>query len=465
MIPQAGKDLQDAPRLGGRGTDPPSEIVGWIESSAEGRVARLVRLPGGNRREAWLVDVASETTLKKLFLRYDPADPEKSDDYFSLRREAEFYAALAPTAVAIPRLIGLHPSGGAMLTERVEGESSYMRIASADAKQAVALDLMRHLVSLHKVDLNSLASLPQDPRTSILDCTTHQIAIWEKLYRETDSIDPLIEYALRWLLKNIPAVKGLPRLVHGDAGPGNFLFSKNKVTALIDWELAHLGDPLEDLAWLSMRTTLEPFPDFVACLREYEAEMGEPVDLGRVRYHRVFVQWHVAIIRHRDHGEDRANSLISRALNRRLLVLAVAQASGVALPPFVRLDASDTPHSREFDSALTLLRDSVAPAVSDPFGAAKVKSVARLVKYLRQCDRLADAADAAERADLSVLMGQVENLGAARSGLAVRIRAGDFDDEALLAHFTRQTGRDTQLMEDAMGALAWRPFPSLEKNA
>lgn len=442
----------------------PDHLAAWIEATTGGAVARADRLPGGNRRQAWLVDIDRHGgDRESLFLRYEEPDPALEDDYFVLAREAGFYRALSDADVAIPRFVGLHPSGRAMMTARAAGDASYARSGAADARQAIAEDLVRHLARLHRIDPKSLRFLPEDVPETVGESIVREIGIWERIYLATGSTDALIEFGLRWLRANLPDAPEAPRLVHGDAGPGNFLFEGTTVTALIDWELAHVGDPHEDIAWLSMRTVLEPFPDFPACLDAYEHAAGRPLDRDRVRYHRVLVQWRVAIIRHRDHGADRANSLVSRALNRRLLVSAIAEAAGLPLPAAAPVEASDTPLAREYDAALAMLRDEIGPAVSAPFAVAKVKSVARILKYLRECDRLNDAHRREELSDLGGLLGACDDAGAGRRVLASRIGAGDFPDDRLLGHFARQVGRETQLMQTAMGSLAWRPFPPLER--
>jgi prepilin-type processing-associated H-X9-DG protein len=82
------------------------------------------------------------------------------------------------------------------------------------------------------------------------------------MYEETGRRDALIDLAFAWLDKHPPTPPDAPLLVHGDAGPGNFLFADGHLTALLDWELAHPGDPTEDLAWFSMRSAMGPVPDF-----------------------------------------------------------------------------------------------------------------------------------------------------------------------------------------------------------
>jgi aminoglycoside phosphotransferase (APT) family kinase protein len=78
--------------------------------------------------------------------------------------------------------------------------------------------------------------------------------------------------------------EGLVVLVQGVTGPGNFMYAGGRVVAVVDWELAHLGDPMDDIAWLTLRATQEPFPDLPARVGEYEALSGHAIDEPRVRY-------------------------------------------------------------------------------------------------------------------------------------------------------------------------------------
>ena len=106
-------------------------------------------------------------------------------------------------------------------------------------------------------------------------------------------------FSLRWLRDNIPPYDGPPVLVQGDTGPGNFMYLGGRVTAVVDWELAHLGDPMDDIAWLSLRATQEPFTDFPTRLREYETLSGNVVDEARVRYYQVMAETKLQVMSHR----------------------------------------------------------------------------------------------------------------------------------------------------------------------
>src|SRR3546814_13877110 len=79
-------------------------------------------------------------------------------------------------------------------------------------------------------------------------------------------------------------------IVHGDAGPGNFLYEGSRVTARLDWELVHYGDPMADLALLCLRMLFQDFVPLPQAFAAYEAAGGHRIDLARLRYWRLLFQ-------------------------------------------------------------------------------------------------------------------------------------------------------------------------------
>ena len=102
----------------------PHDLVAWIEEIGGGRLTRAHRKQGGARKEAWYVDIElPDGSGTELFLRYDRSDPLVTKDPWTLHREATVYMALQGTAVPVPRVLGVHPSVQAMLSERMAGEN------------------------------------------------------------------------------------------------------------------------------------------------------------------------------------------------------------------------------------------------------------------------------------------------------------------------------------------------------
>jgi hypothetical protein len=267
---------------------------------------------------------------------------------------------------------------------------------------------------------------------------------------------------------NIPDTGTLrPSLVQGDTGPGNFLHDGEHVTALLDFELAHFGDPMEDIAWVGTRNAQEPVPDFEHFIARYEAAAGTPVDRDRIRYHFLFAELRIAAL-----GAERAgtkqseleaehgNRLIYGALHRRLTVEALAAATHLSLPEAELPALADTDETRYFDAALHQMQHRIGPEIADPWASRLLKGVARLVKYLREVDRAGDSHREAELDDLERLLGY--RPPTARDGAAellARVRSREVSPADLLQYAANQVARRTQLIGPAMGVLATRHLP------
>jgi hypothetical protein len=284
----------------------------------------------------------------------------------------------------------------------------------------------------------------------IADHAGSEIAIWRAMYEETVRPDALLDVAFQWLEKHRPHEPRRVVLNHGDAGPGNFLFANGHLTALIDWEFAHFGDPMDDLAWFSMRCVMEPVPDYAACLKHYERLSGTAIDRVRLLYYRVLVSTRVVVIRHRNVTGEPANAIVSGALNRRLLVEALAAASGICVS-----------RTGLYDHVLGHLKEIIQMPAADGQIIAKAKSSAKVVKYLQASDRYADALEAADLAAIGALLGSIPvSVGAGRDALASAVRRGQISFADALAYFAGQSARDAQLAATASGGIAARHFPA-----
>lgn len=435
-----------------------AELRAWVESATGGQVSRWDAIAGGNRCWSWAVDVdRGQGRVEPLYLRYQPPRPPSAEPY-TVWREAAVYRALSKTAVRAPRLIAARHDHPAILTERAPGRADFRRLKDPAEKQAIALDFIDTLATLHASPLDPTSfGLPVS--ATMADAVAAEIAIWRAMYAETGRCDPLIELALGWLEAHLPPAMSPPAFVHGDAGPGNFLFENGRMTALIDWELAHPGDPVEDLAWFSMRCVMEPVPDFAACLAAYAAATGGPVDPVRLHYHRVFVSTRVVIIRHRNVTGEPGNSIVSRSLNRRLLVDALAAANGVVLPAPLLVDGPPTPRTGLYDTVIAELRDRVANVSDNPGVVSAAKNAAKALKYLREADRLGPAITAADAEAFAALPGMGAS-GDMDADLCRAVTRADLPLHVVLPFFAGRVAREAQLAALSSGGLATRTFPA-----
>jgi aminoglycoside phosphotransferase (APT) family kinase protein len=167
-------------------------------------------------------------------------------------------------------------------------------IADESEREALARDLCANLARLHRFDWKSsaLASFetPNGPR----DAARRQLEVWRGYYERSGADpSPMLVRALRELERRLPSLPetGPVSVVHGDFRTGNFLREGTSVRAVLDWEMVHLGDPLEDLAWAASRLwrgqtklagVLVPCDQFY---RMYEEAGGHPVDRERLRFY------------------------------------------------------------------------------------------------------------------------------------------------------------------------------------
>ncbi len=213
------------------------------------RIARATPLSAGASRLTSSVDVVADggPAVPLVLQRQRPGSPGGG----ALDVEARLLRAAYAGGVPVPRLVAVDPSGEALgapflLTERVEGETIPRRIFRnpdlAPARERFAADCGRILARIHALPLTDLPDLPR--RDELKELVGH-------LDNALDT-SPAFELALLWLEENRPpAVE--PVVVHGDFRNGNLIVGPDGVRVVLDWELAHAGDPMEDLGWLCVR--------------------------------------------------------------------------------------------------------------------------------------------------------------------------------------------------------------------
>jgi aminoglycoside phosphotransferase (APT) family kinase protein len=461
----------------------PDDLVTWMEEVGGGRVALAERMPGGGRKEAWFIDLEGEGgTVTSLFLRYDRSDPALTKDPWTLHREATVYLALQDGPVPVPRVLGVHPEHQAMLSERVEGGNWFSRITDPAEQEATARNFMISLAALHGLDASALDLPLFPPVRSVTEAVVAELDEWDRLLAARGGTpDPALVFSLRWLRDHVPSYDGPPVLVQGDTGPGNFMYAGGRVTAVVDWELAHLGDPMDDIAWLSLRATQEPFTDFPTRLREYEALSRNVIDEGRVHYYQVMAETKLQVMGHRgprnDNGDDGdggrgggdgggsdvGNAFIYQVLHRRLWLEALAAANGLDIGPAETPQARDQrDHDWMFDAVLAQLRDVIVPRTTDPLAQARGKGIARIVKYLARVDSDGPYYEECELEDLEKLLGRrPDSVMSGRTDAAAAVVTGDVSDEDYILTLWRRIARETELARPSMGVLADRHWPPL----
>jgi len=261
----------------------------WVEQVTGGVVTSFEHAPGGGSRGMRFVDVeTSDGSRLELVVRRETGGGPYAGSQFTLERESVPYRALAGTGVRIPRFHALADDGNAILAARVHGSNDFHGIADPDEKEAVRRSFLRELARLHALDPDSLDlagfDLPETPRQR----AESWLGVWRHFFETRIRRPvPLLRFAIGWLERHAPEAPGRRALCHGDVGPGNFVHADGEVSALLDWELCHVGDVHDDLGMLALRGhQLNAFGDLTEDLRYYEAVSGTEVDTALVRYYR-----------------------------------------------------------------------------------------------------------------------------------------------------------------------------------
>jgi aminoglycoside phosphotransferase (APT) family kinase protein len=265
-------------------------VASWCPGATG--VAGLVRLSGGASQETWSFDIVHPAGNLGAILRRAPsgygAAPTRAA---GLNTEAKLMQRAHDAGVPSPRVLHvLEPQDGlgtGFIMDRVEGETIPRKILRDEKFVSIRPKLARGLggilAAIHGLPL---AQLPELRRMT----ATKEIAELERDYRAFDWPRPVFELALRWLRDHDPGPPGHVTLVHGDFRHGNLIIDASGVRAVLDWELAHLGDPMEDLGWICVNSwrfgaidkPVGGFGTREELFAGYESAHGHPVDPKRV---------------------------------------------------------------------------------------------------------------------------------------------------------------------------------------
>jgi len=282
-------------------------------------VGGLRRLTGGASRETWAFEAAGD---RFILQRERTGSPRTG----AMAIEAAMLRAAADAGVLVPPLVSASGEpgdlgAGYLVSRFVDGETIARKILRdeefAGARDHLAADCGRALAAIHRVPTEAVPGLER----------TDQVAQYRAVLDDLGDPHPTFEHAFRWLEANRPSSSG-DAIVHGDFRLGNLMVGPDGLEAVIDWELAHLGDPMEDLGWLCTRAWRFGSDQPVAGVGPYDqlfdayAEAsGRPVDRDVVLWWEVLgtLKWGImCIMQSRAHLEGLSRSMELAAIGRRV---------------------------------------------------------------------------------------------------------------------------------------------------
>ena len=257
-------------------------------------VSNLRRLTGGASRETWRFDAdGSAFVLQRV----------RPGTIGGLKQEPSVLLMAAQHGVPVPELV-FDGSASTALTEpfmivrAVEGETIARKIQRDDAfglaRKNFCRDAGAALAKLHSIDVAEVSGLENED----------QVVRYRDVLDFLNQPHPTFELVFHWLRAHAP-VSQRHTIVHGDFRLGNLMIGSEGIAAVLDWELAHLGDPMEDLGWLCVKAWrfggaapvagLGSYDDLFA---SYEQHSGIAVDVEAVRWWQVLgtLKWGIICI-------------------------------------------------------------------------------------------------------------------------------------------------------------------------
>lgn len=242
-----------------------------LASASDLRVSGLVRVHGGASRETYRFDASwdegGNAKRRGLILRRDPTSSLIETDR---RLEFEAFRAFHGTAVPVPEALYLELDSHWLerpffVMEEIAGcQASPLALALppyAEHRDRIGEQKWRILGAIARADLREMELARLLDRPAPGDCWRRELDHWEQVIDQDElSPQPIVRAAIRKLRRKPPTPATRISVVHGDYRTGNFLYDETgTIRAILDWEMCHLGDPLEDLAWAL--TPLWGWPD------------------------------------------------------------------------------------------------------------------------------------------------------------------------------------------------------------
>ena len=235
-------------------------------------------------RPAWFLDLERDGERVPLYFRGERGETDHG--VYALEHELRVLQVLEAHGIPVPHVFGFCPEPRGIVMQRCAGRANLATAESQAEREAVLDHYVEILARMHEIDVAAFEAVglrrPATPeQRALLDFDA-----WERAYRRNKRRpEPAIEFLIRWVRREVPRDRTRDAFVCCDAG--QFLFERGRVTAVIDLELACLGDPAADLGGMRGRDLSEPLGDLSRAIRRYEALRGAAVDRRALDYHTV----------------------------------------------------------------------------------------------------------------------------------------------------------------------------------
>ncbi len=428
------------------------------------RLIGVERLSGGASQETYRITIETDDGEQLLAMRraaggvkVEPVPGHPGLDVEALLMQCA-HAASVPVPEVYYVLQDEDGLGDGFIMSWLEGEALGARINRAPqysaVRESLAYECGKNLARIHQIDV---VATGLDKKLAEISPREFVEQTWNR-YIEFNSPWPMIDYTAQWLLENVPTDEGFC-LVHNDFRNGNFMINEEGIIAVLDWELAHIGDPMRDLGWICVNSwrfgsagPVGGFGEYEDLFRGYEEVTGTSIDKDRVKYWEVFGSfwWAVGCLGMAEHYRTGPDKTVERpGIGRRSSECQI-DCVNLLIPGEVHVIAPDSGYDNldmpRTDELISSVRDFLRTEVMAET-AGRTNFMARVASnsldiVLRELE-LGARAKQQELEGLRLLLGEQNDtvgLGALRWQLTRKLRSGEQPlQDAQLQHHLRQT--------------------------
>jgi aminoglycoside phosphotransferase (APT) family kinase protein len=428
----------------------------WIENHLGG-VVRDVQSQD-RWRNAWYFSLEkNEQQLPMYFRGHRPGLGKSSK---RLLMEMQVMLVLEQHGIPVPHCYGLCPAETGLegiVMERNPGQANLALLDNRADQLTILDEYIDALVAMHRIDTSAFDGIALTRPTNSHELALADLPYWEASYRKQKvRPEPLLEFALEWLKKNTPANRSKTVFLQVDSG--QFIYHDKQLSALLDFELSMLGDPMADLAGLRTRNLSEPLIDLQRAYQRYEQLSGEAIDHYALDYHtvRFALMTPLPIAALCACPPPRVN--LPQYLGWYYLYSLVA-IQGIARIEGITLTDPDLPEpvTTPFSPASSALYSHLDALHKDATRSQQYELdiVRRTAQYQQRVDNRGAALERDNLQEMSALLGTpVTNWNAGQQQLEEKIMQGNVSDRtALLNYFYRSCQRHLHLLGPALREL------------
>jgi aminoglycoside phosphotransferase (APT) family kinase protein len=422
-----------------------ARIRAFVEDVTGGRIVRMERQV--RWRPSWFADVEKDGVTLALHLRGDRTGDVAI--FPELKREADIIRVLYDHGIPVPKIHGYCIDPPCIVMDTLAGTRNMADAPDDATRAAIGRHYMSAVAHMHALPLDPFVAVGMDRPETAEDIALVGLRAYMPHYRRTKSkAEPLLEFLIGWLERNVPTYRDKASFIQFDSG--QFLLHEGRMTGLYDFEFSMIGDPMVDIATMAMRDSIEPLGSPLADLcRHYEAVSGEKIDEDAVLFHILqfatlgTMQFAGTVAKPVPDDPHSVYLLFDLSL-RQVILLALAKLLGVTPPEMAPLPAGDGRSA----ALIAKLADTVAGIQGASAIDEDQKRQARdLIEWLARSDQMGAEALSRDMADVSTYLGRTfDDWALAEAALEAHVRtAGSDQDVPLFKLFSTLEGRRMQM--------------------